>query len=260
MIFALVEEAIWAGDPKATNTLKALATANEYDYERKGLDAYRGKSYLRLMFASNDPWVVPAGSGGRRWFVTDVGDEHEQDHAYFAAIKDELQNGGLAAMLYDLLRHDFSRVNLREVPITEELVEQRLHSYSTRKRWWRETLSEGGFYIDRYNEPAEFIELHETQETIVPRSKVFESAKPHFGNERRKASRTEVGTFLCDDELDGTGFIADGPRPSINGGRERTYVFPPLCMARKKWEEDTGEHILRPATALRDPITTTKMS
>ena len=241
LLFGLVEEAIWAGDKTAEGSLKALATAEELDYERKGLDPVRGRNYTRLMFASNEDWVVPSASGGRRWFVIEVGDEHEKDNEYFKALDDEMNAGGLSAMLYDLQRHDFSAVNVREVPVTEWLVDQRLHSYDTKKRWWRDVLVQGGFRIDD-GIGAEFVAIGETF-TTVAKEDVFRSARPHFGTERRKATESDVGTFLSKMLKDVVGF-GEGPRVgNRSGGRTRTYNFPPLFALREAWKEATGEDI-----------------
>ena len=40
---------------------------------------------MRLFVTGNPDWMVPAGYKERRWAVFDMGDEHMQDHAYFAA-------------------------------------------------------------------------------------------------------------------------------------------------------------------------------
>ena len=93
LLFAMAEEVFWAGDRTAEGVIKALATANIMDYERKGLDPVAGRNYTRLMIASNNPWVVPAWSGGRRWFVLEVGNKHEKDFPYFAAIDEEMEKG-----------------------------------------------------------------------------------------------------------------------------------------------------------------------
>src|SRR5438477_275880 len=72
-LFALAEEVFWAGNKEAEGAIKALATAEELDYERKGIDPEPGQNDTRMMICSNEEWVVPAGSGGRRWFVLQVG-------------------------------------------------------------------------------------------------------------------------------------------------------------------------------------------
>ena len=52
--------------------------------------------------------MIPAGFKERRWAVFDMGEAHVQDHAYFAAITQEMDNGGREALLYHLLNFDLS--------------------------------------------------------------------------------------------------------------------------------------------------------
>ncbi len=240
LLFALVEETFWAGDKRAEGALKSLATAEEFDYERKGVDPYGGKNYLRLMLASNEDWVVPAASGGRRWFVLEVGEDREQDHAFFKALDEEMENGGLSAMLYDLLRHDFSKTNVRRAPVTKWLVEQRLHSYDARRRWWRDVLASGEMRLGDFDKA---VHLSETDESIVDKEDVFRSARPHFGSERRPASPSEIGTFLKRMLGDLQSFREGPRRRSETGLRSRTYVFPSLQEMRLTWQDMTGEHL-----------------
>ena len=94
LLFAQVGEAFWAGDKEAEGALKSFADAKVMTYEEKFVGLRSGMNYTRLMFTSNETWVVPAWSGGRRWFVLDVGDAHEKDHASFAAIDEEMESGG----------------------------------------------------------------------------------------------------------------------------------------------------------------------
>ena len=188
------EEVFWAGDKEAEGAIKALATAEELDYERKGIDPEPGRNYTRLMICSNEDWVVPAGSGGRRWFVLRVGNEHEQDNAYFAAIDKEMEGGGLAAMLYDLQRSPLAKtVNVRKAPVTPWLIEQRLHSQDARKVWWRSVLAEGGSGIDvQLPGDREFIQLDKTGYVSVRRDDIFASARPFFERKGRPATREAV--------------------------------------------------------------------
>jgi Family of unknown function (DUF5906) len=198
LLFGLVEEALWAGDKQAESALKALATADILDYERKGLDSTAGRNYVRLMFASNEAWVIPASSGGRRWFVLEVGDEHEKDYGYFAAIDDEMANGGLAAMLYDLQHTRLAdQVNVRAAPVTPWLVEQRVHSQDARKKWLRDVLALGAVIYKNDIGNVEQVELEMADWTSVDREKIFASAAPFFGGKGRPPTRAEVGRFLC---------------------------------------------------------------
>lgn len=244
-LLLIAEEAFWAGDKAAEGKLKDLATGTKCSYERKGLDGYEGNNYTRIIIASNEDWVVPASSGGRRWFVLEVGDEHEKDYAYFKAIDDEMSNGGLAAMLYDLLKSTLPQtVNVRSAPVTPWLVEQRLHSYDNKKRWWRGVVAEGGF---RDNETGTFVRLTEHRPTVVSREHIFASAKQYFkGPKGVDPSPSEIGHFIAKTlgELPAT-------RPRTNGRRQWCTVFPSLEDIRSKWLADTGETIASPIDAER---------
>jgi hypothetical protein len=188
------------------------------------------------MIASNEDWVVPAGSGGRRWFVLEVGDERQKDYDYFAAIDNEMENGGLAAMLYDLQRIDVTRVNVRNAPETEWLVEQRLHSYDNRKRWWRGVISDGGFRDPQTND---FTPLSESDFTEIRHDVVYVCASRYFsGPKGVPPSMSEIGIFLKDQ-------IGKLKQKKRRNGDTRcwSYIFPPLSELRAQWLNETGEKI-----------------
>jgi hypothetical protein len=62
------------------------------------------KNFIRLIVASNNDWVVPAGLEERRFFVLDISDKYMQNHEYFKKLFDQMDNGGREAMLHDLLQ------------------------------------------------------------------------------------------------------------------------------------------------------------
>src|SRR5206468_12300421 len=89
-------------------------------------------------------WVIPAGPDERRFLVLDVDPKHRQDTAYFGRMVEQMeQEGGLAAMLYDLLDYDYSAIDLRTAPKTEALTRQKLLSLSPHEQWLFDKLSEG---------------------------------------------------------------------------------------------------------------------
>jgi hypothetical protein len=70
--------------------------------------------------------VVSASGNERRYAVFEVSDKHKQDHAYFRRISDQLDNGGLGAMLHDLLVMDLEGWHPRQdIPQTEALARQK---------------------------------------------------------------------------------------------------------------------------------------
>jgi hypothetical protein len=79
----------------------------------------------------------------RRFCILDVGDRHIQDKGYFGAIMNQMENGGYAAMLYDLQKMELSDFNIREVPDSEGLREQKILSMDPITAWWFQKLKEG---------------------------------------------------------------------------------------------------------------------
>jgi hypothetical protein len=83
------------------------------------------------------------GFDERRFAVLDVSDAHKQDHTYFAAIDHEMNNGGREALLHHLLNFDLSKVNLRAIPKTGALLEQKIASLSPEAGWLLDLLNRG---------------------------------------------------------------------------------------------------------------------
>jgi hypothetical protein len=109
-----------------------------------------GPNFLHVWLLSNEEWVVPASLRSRRWFVLRVLDIKVGDHAYFAAIQHELENGGYGAMLHDLLHRDLAKRNLRAIPVTAELVTQRKHSLDITTSWWLDCLHRGYVFTSKH--------------------------------------------------------------------------------------------------------------
>src|SRR5947209_4958826 len=99
--------------------------------------------------ASNESWVIPAGLEARRFFVLEVDNACRDAHGYFAAIRKQLENGGYEAMLHDLLNYDLSNFNVRSVPKTEALQEQKHLSVPTPIAWLRAVLERGYVWESR---------------------------------------------------------------------------------------------------------------
>ena len=137
------DEAVWAGDKQAEGRLKGLVTATEQMVESKGIDPIRLRNYVRVLMTSNEDWVVPAGKEERRFCVLDVGDGVMQNSAYFAEMDRELANGGREALLHDLLAFDLDSVDLRHIPKTGALLEQKIHSLDPIDAWWLDRLMAG---------------------------------------------------------------------------------------------------------------------
>jgi hypothetical protein len=137
------DEAFWAGDKRAEGKIKDLVTGSEHLIEFKGKEPLRVRNHLRLLVTGNPDWLVPAGFEARRFAVFEISDARMQDHGYFKAIQDQLDNGGRAALLKHLLSLSISDVNLRQVPRTAALLDQQQASMTPYQAWWFDKLVQG---------------------------------------------------------------------------------------------------------------------
>jgi hypothetical protein len=137
------EEAFWAGSKSAEGALKDLVTGQRILIERKGVDSYMTPNFTRLLFTSNEEWVVPATADERRWAVFEVSNKHKQDYDYFEALQNWYDRGGKKAVLHYLRTFDLSTVNIRQAPKTEALQQQQLKGADCVSRWLYEALMSG---------------------------------------------------------------------------------------------------------------------
>ncbi len=141
--FLFADEAYWPGDKGAEGSLKRLVTEPDLFIEAKGKDGVTVPNMLHIMMASNDDWVVPAGEDERRYAVFAVSDCHKQDAKWFGPLNAQMDGGGYAAMLFDLLRMDLGDWHPRRVIRTEALVEQQSRGLGPEDAWWCELLQTG---------------------------------------------------------------------------------------------------------------------
>jgi Family of unknown function (DUF5906) len=164
LIARFADEAFFAGVKEHEGVLKALITEPTLVVEPKGLAIVLVPNLLHLMMASNSEWVIPASGDARRYAMFDVPDTRVSQFTYFKAIDDQMQNGGLAAMLHDLLARDISDFEVRRVPQTEALATQKLLSLDTLDRWWLAVLERECVRRSRHG-VSDFSEWTETVST-----------------------------------------------------------------------------------------------
>jgi len=221
-------EAFLPGDRQAEGTLKMIITEPRIPIERKHRDVITVPNVLHLIIAANDEWVVPAGLDERRFAMFDVDSQWKQDHTFFAALAKEMEDGGLAAMLYDLQHLDISGVNLRQPLVTAALLSQKLQSMRPAERWWYDKLLRG-----------ELLPGTDEWQTAVRREGIhddFAKVVRDLGSADR-GTQTELGRFLKRMLPDGyptdpyvpTG-TPEGKRPS------RGWGLPSLADCRRHFD------------------------
>lgn len=228
-ILAHVEEAFWSGAHDKKGTLQSLITSETLPIEKKGIDTVTVDSFLRLIMTTNESWAVPASHDERRYAVFDVSDSRIGDRDYFAALYAEIEGGGPAGLLAHLLDVDVSDFNVRDVPQTEALRDQKLNTLRGVERWWFEFLHKG-----------DLGEFEDWEETATVERDDFRGRYESFIRENRHqgdaVNSTQFGIELRK-MLPGLG----ESRPRVEGGqRPRLYVFPPLRECRAAFVEWLG--------------------
>jgi hypothetical protein len=100
----------------------------------------------RVIIASNEEWIIPAGPQSRRWLVLDVNGAVATNKVYFDRIFEEMDNGGREHLLYLLMERKITS-NLRLAPKTKGLIDQRMMSgkHDSLMNFLLESIERGGF-------------------------------------------------------------------------------------------------------------------
>lgn len=129
-VFLTCEEAFWGGEKAAAGVLKDLITSETLQIEGKFVNVVERPNYVNVVFISNNSWVIPTdGQDARRFLVLTCLPTRKQDAAFFGAIDDQMENGGLEAMVDELTHWNPETVgltwaSLRNPPVTEGLRQQ----------------------------------------------------------------------------------------------------------------------------------------
>jgi Family of unknown function (DUF5906) len=226
-----LDEAVWAGDKKGEGTLKALITEPTFQVEAKFRDPITVENRLRIMIASNNDWAVPAGVGDRRWFVLNVANTYAgtKDPGYWNALYAELENGGEAAMLHDLLEMDLSGFDVRAIPCTAAKAQQQVRSLQGPESWLYEALQEGAIDGERWQEGGLTVSKDGAYEYYKEFSKQRHEWKPEIKDMWSKKIHAVLGPSVKD------------TRPTHGNERVRSFQFAPLADCRRQFGMHLGD-------------------
>jgi hypothetical protein len=234
-----LDEAVWAGDKKGEGVLKGLITEPSLSLEAKFRDPIMVTNRLRIIVASNNEWAVPAGIGDRRWLILNVDNSYAGTNhgAYFDALGSEIESGGAAAMLCDLLAMDLSTFNVRAVPRTAAKAQQQALSLPTVEAWVFQVLQEGAIEHRNQSGPSDKREWQGNGLTV---GKDFAfSAYEDFSSRRREYRA--AGKSMWAKRL----FALLGPhltntRPTGEQSRTRSFQFGLLGACRQRFAAQIG--------------------
>ncbi len=232
-VVLFADEAFYAGDKRHGSTLKTLVTEPELLIEAKGVDSETSNNCLHIIMASNEDWVVPAGLNERRFCVLDVGCKQIQDSNYFGRIAKSMRDGGSACLLGYLLNYDLSKYDVRKLPQTAALRDQKVRSFDAFQEWWYGKLKDG-----------RLLDEHEgwSREISVEEVKVDYFEQMKLQNTQRRGTSNRLQSFI---EKACPGVVRVQSRESLNiHGRmiRRPYIYqlPPLEELREHWDKKFG--------------------
>lgn len=193
-LFVTAEESFWAGDKADEGALKDLITSDRLTIEAKGIDAVEMPSLCRLAMITNNDWAAPASADERRYFVLDVSAKRREDYDYFGRLEDQMKGNdceGYQALLSLLIQFPLKSVNLRKVPETKALRNQRALSFDPHDQFIYDALIDGKLAGKVWDEAidVEKDELYDSYiESARKRGKTHLLSKASFGKKFKAAT------------------------------------------------------------------------
>jgi hypothetical protein len=239
LALAVLDEAIFAGDPRQADRIKSRVTAKIMHYERKGADPVPGVNRCAYVMLTNHSHVWQATHDERRAVIVETGDSLRGDLDFWTRYHAWCAGEGPAALLHYLKHVDLGDFNPRAIPRGEALRRQ-IEQTSLRDpavAWWHQCLTEGCI---RWNDGmARRLELHEDAETQVSREVLRMSYEQSAGARGRAATdwataARKLKAWYGDEWRKVRGTCSGG------GGREYRDVLPDLRRLRARFAVAVG--------------------
>ncbi|AOZ68591.1 hypothetical protein LPB142_04050 [Rhodobacter xanthinilyticus] len=183
-IFMVCEESFWGGAKSDAGVIKDLISSDTLQIEGKFANVVERPNYVNLVFISNDEWMIPTDAeDARRFLVLTCLPTRKQDAAFFGAIDDQMENGGLEAMVHELTNWNPEAVDLTwdslRSPIVTEGLRQQVGMGLRGPMARLAAILESGELAGRETGGAEFYyRFHEDEPTYVARSHLVSILHP----------------------------------------------------------------------------------
>jgi hypothetical protein len=236
LVFA--DEVVWGGNKKEAGQLKGIITESRRMMEAKFKDPIHVDNYARFIFATNEDWAVPTGPKERRFCVLNIDESKTQNHSYFSAIKNEMINGGVEALMHMLVNYDISKFNVRRYPETDGLLAQKQLSLPSVASWWQDILMEG------FN-PNDCSHLLKSSDIIGaenPTSSLFKIYQ-NFAKEQPYGHSKVASCNQFVTQLKEWAPVTNNRVTDKNGKRSRCLVIPDLETCKAFFEKKIGHKI-----------------
>ncbi len=225
LIFA--DEALWGGRKSDSGKLKAAITSETLWIEPKGKDKIEIPNYRKFIAASNERFALPLDPDDRRWLVLDCSGHKVGDKQHFDEIAEELNNGGCAALLYDLKNINLEEFNPRKLPANDNSFDLKLQCSSSFLQYIHAVLNEERLDLSSSNGFAW------TEEGVSIRTDVLrDNYKVFCSREKLPLQGEKECGWVLKTLFKNTNFKRG--RKRFGGERHPIYIFPPLSKSRER--------------------------
>lgn len=235
--FAVLDEALFVGDPRQNDRIKARVTATHMTFEHKGRDPVQGLNRCAYVSLSNHEQVWQATADERRAVIVEAAATLTGDGRFWSRYYQWLDGGGTAALLHHLQHVALTEFDVRAIPRSNALRRQ-VEMTALRDptvAWWHTVLTEGAVSrrtgsLDR-SQP-----LAENETTTIAQSELRESFE--------QAGRRRDGDFaVAMKRLRRWHPTRTTRRRLDTGGRNVEVILPSLAELREQFTAATGVHI-----------------
>ncbi len=237
-----MDEALFAGDRRAMDSLKSIITESMLQIEQKFQPTRTIRSVHRLFASSNHSHFGNIERDDRRFVFLRVSDAKQQDTTYFggivAAINDPRTIG---ALLYYLQRKNLTAFDVRKKPETTEHLSQKLKSLQGFDRFWYEVLETG--YLNGTGKDFALQDDEWSAAVFVPTSVLVDRYKEFHKTAQRHQTvqAAEVAAAiqkLCPSAQPDRQIWK--PPGITAGSQKRGLKLPDLAIARTEFERVMG--------------------
>lgn len=225
----VMDEALFKGDRRLTERLKALVTEPYLRVEEKMQPSRETASYHRFFAASNSEHFLHISNDDRRLVFFRVSDHHQNDFEYFRQVRSAIDGDlEISGFVSHLLARDISCFQVRKRPQTREHGEQKILSLSGIPRQWHQWLERGKLGCIAWpNDKTIFVGTTTLASEIAESDPTIQKYEPLTDKRIRDAIR-----LCCPSAI--------SVRRLVGGSQLRGLELPALGVARSEFEQYLG--------------------
>lgn len=146
VILLYPNESFFSGNRSDSSKLKSIITEIKMPIEQKGIPAFDGFNYSRIMLDTNDLYIQHTERWDRRYVYTEASSKRVGDLKFFSDMyKITSSKEFKESLMYFFMTFDYSEYEymLRKAIMTKTKKDQILESLSPVESWWFNCLTEG---------------------------------------------------------------------------------------------------------------------